>query len=164
MPVIVVLNIKQDAPAGSVEPVAQAGGFTCAPVGKVRTPGKRGLQESSQIRREAELVRPLGSFDLGVRETRVEFNVVGGLARLYHTEVIRYTAKLLNQTAPVRHPTVRPSVTRLRPERLLSYNAASAASNKLSFRPGVLVTARFKEQKPKLAVTDNGWAALMKGA
>ena len=57
---------------------------------------------------------------------------------------------------PVGHPTARPSVTRLRPERLLSYIAASAASNRLSFKPGMLVAARFKEQKPKLAVTDRG--------
>ena len=54
--------------------------------------------------------------------------------------------------------------TRLRPERLLSYKAASAASNRLSFRPGEWVAALFKEQNPKLAVTDSGCVADMKGA
>ncbi len=46
-----------------------------------------------------------------------------------------------------------PPVTRLRPERLLSYIAASAASSRLSFSPGMLIAACCKEQNPKLAVT-----------
>jgi len=88
VPVVIVFNIKQDAPPGDIEPVAQAPLLARAPVGELRAPRQPDLQKFPQVGRKSYFKLLLRAFHFRIGKTRIELNFI---------------AQLKCETAPIGH-------------------------------------------------------------